>query len=513
MKIHDEKDFAMTASRMEPDLATLLGPDASAILSAPHRNFIDGQWRDSLSGETFPVTDPATGQEIARIPLSGSADVDLAVASARRALQDGPWARMNGAERGRLLWRLADLLAQQTDVFARLEALDTGRPVFETRLVDLPGSIGMLEYMAGWSTKINGESIPVSAPGTFHAYTEREPVGVVAVIVPWNYPLELAIWRMAPALAAGCTVVLKPAEQTALTTLHLGRLIAEAGFPSGVVNIVSGEGETAGAALAGHGDVNAISFTGSTQVGREIIRAAAGNMKRVFLELGGKSPMIVLDDADLEQAVPGIASAIFFSAGQVCTAGSRVFVHERIYDRLLDGIVAFARNLEIGHGLNDATRLGPLVSAEQRDRVAGYLAEAARTGTHFATGGAPVDGPGYFMQPTIAVDVDPQAALYREEIFGPVLCVRRFGDDQIDDVVRMANDTIYGLHASIWTTGLSRAHTLARRIKAGNVCINTHNFFDPAFPMGGFKQSGWGRAAGFPAIEHYTELKGIVARL
>lgn len=503
----------MMACRTEPDLAALLGPDAFAILSAPHRNFIDGQWRESLSGETLPVIDPATEREIARIPRSGGADIDLAVISARRAMESGPWSRMNGADRGRLLWRLADLLHQQADVFARLEALDTGRPVFETRLVDLPGSTGMLEYMAGWATKINGESIPVSAPGTFHAYTEREPVGVVAVIVPWNYPLELAIWRMAPALAAGCTVVVKPAEQTSLTTLHLGHLIEQAGFPPGVVNIVSGEGETVGAALASHADVDAISFTGSTQVGREIIRAAAGNMKRVFLELGGKSPMIVLDDADLEQAVPGIASAIFFSAGQVCTAGSRVFVHERIYDRLLDGITAFARNLAIGHGLDEATRLGPLVSAEQRDRVAGYLAAASRAGTCFATGGAPVDGPGYFVQPTIAVDVNPEAALYREEIFGPVLCTRRFGDGQIDDVVRMANDTVYGLHASIWTTGLSRAHRLARRIKAGNVCINTHNFFDPAMPMGGFKQSGWGRAAGFPAIEHYTELKGIVARL
>jgi phenylacetaldehyde dehydrogenase len=496
----------------EPTLKTFMSAAALEALSDTYANLIDGRWVESHSGARMEVVDPATGARITTVPASGAPDVNDAVAAARRALE-GPWSRINGASRGRLLWKLADLLSSDADVFAQLESLDTGRPVNECRIVDLPGSTAMLEYMAGWASKLNGESIPVSAPGDYLAYTEREPVGVVAVIVPWNYPLELAIWRTAPALAAGCTVVIKPAEQTSLTTLRLGRLIEQAGFPPGVVNIVAGEGETAGAALASHPDVDAISFTGSTEVGRAIITAAAGNMKRVFLELGGKSPMIVLDDADLEIAIPGVAGAIFFSSGQVCTAGSRLYVHEKVFDQVVHGVAAIARNLRLGHGLDATTQLGPLVSETQLRRVTKHLETAASQGARFVTGGSRAQRNGYFVQPSVAVDVSPTMSIYQEEVFGPVLCAMRFDGNDIDAVVKAANNTIYGLHASIWTRNLRTAHTLARRIKSGNVCINTHNFFDPAFPMGGYKQSGWGRAAGYPALEHYTEIKGIVARL
>jgi len=491
----------------------LLGAKAAAFLGETHRNLIGDQWVDSQSGATMEVYDPGAGKVVTSVAMSGAADVDAAVAAARAALETGPWSRMTAQDRGRLIWKLATALGDNSEELAQLEALDTGRPIFECRLVDVPGSVNMLEYMAGWATKINGETMQLGAPGQLHAYTEREPVGVVAVIVPWNYPLELAVWRTAPALAAGCTVVIKPAEQTSLTTIRLGQLIQAVGFPPGVVNIITGLGEEAGAALSAHPDVDAISFTGSTDTGKAVVHAATGNLKRVFLELGGKSPMIVLADADIDSAIPGVAGSIFFSSGQVCTAGSRLFVDERVFDRVVEGVAAYARGLKIGHGLDPTTQLGPLVSDVQLERVLGYLAAGRSDGAHYVTGGARLGEGGYFIEPTVVIGASAQSSIYREEVFGPVLCATPFKGDDLDSVVAAANDTVYGLHASVWTQNLKNAHQLARRLKAGNVCINTHNFFDPAFPMGGYKQSGWGRAAGFAAIEHYTEVKGIVARL
>ncbi len=496
-----------------PDPKALLGSAAAAFLAQPHKLLIGKDWVESRSGETLDVVDPATGKLIAQVQSADAADADLAVAAARVAFESGPWSLMTAAERGKYLWRLADILSSHAEELAQIESLDTGRPVFECQIVDVPGSVNMLQYMAGWAGKINGETMNVSMPGDFHTYTIREPIGVVAIIVPWNYPLELAVWRMAPALAAGCTVILKPAEQTPLSTIRLGQLVQEAGFPPGVINVLTGYGESVGAALSAHMDVDAISFTGSTATGKLVAQAAvASNLKRVFLELGGKSPAIVLEDADLDIAIPGVAGGIFFSAGQVCTASSRLFVHEKIFDKVVSGIANIARGLKLGHGLDPQTRLGPLVSSEQLTRVRGYLEQGRADGVEMLAGGNHVGGDGYFVEATVMANVSASMSVYREEIFGPVLCAMPFSGD-IEEAARLANDTIYGLHASIWTQNLRNAHLLARRVKSGNVCINTHNFFDPAFPMGGYKQSGWGRAAGFAAIEHYTEMKGVVARL
>jgi phenylacetaldehyde dehydrogenase len=485
-----------------------LGSDAARFISAPHKLLVGAEWVDAASGERIPVYDPATGREFATVPAGGAADVDAAVKAARKAFP--AWAAMNVYERTKLLWKLADKIEDAATELAEIESLDTGRPIYECKLVDIPGSVNMLRYMAGWSTKINGETMRVGMPGDWHAFTEREPVGVVAIIVPWNYPLELAVWRMAPALAAGCTVILKPAEQTPLSTLRLGQLVEAAGFPPGVVNVVTGYGETAGAALSAHPDVDAISFTGSTEVGKMIVRAATGNLKRVFLELGGKSPAIVFPDADLDRTIPGVAGAIFFSSGQVCTAASRLFVHKDVFDTVMDGVVARARALRVGPGLDPSTELGPVVSAEQLGRVGAFLDQGRKDGVEILTGGKRIGESGYFIEATVIADPDPATSIYRDEIFGPVLCAIPFGDDDLDAIAARANDTIYGLHASVWTRDLRRAHAMARRLKSGNVCINTHNFFDPAFPMGGFRQSGWGRASGFEAIEHYTEVKGVV---
>ena len=491
----------------------LLGATAAAFVAGPHRNLIGDIWREGRLGQTMKVIDPGTGRELTEIVSSDASDVDDAVVAARHALEAGPWSRMRGTDRGRLISRLAALLGDHAEELAQIESLDTGRPIFECRIVDIPGSVAMLDYMAGWASKINGESMQLGAPGELHAYTTREPVGVVAVIVPWNYPLELAVWRTAPALAAGCTVVIKPAEQTSLSALRLGQLVLQAGFPPGVVNIVTGLGETVGAALASHPGVDAISFTGSTETGKVVLQAAAGNLKRVFLELGGKSPAIVLADADLDVAIPGVAGSIFFSSGQVCTAGSRLLVDERIFDRVVEGVAKIAEGLKIGHGLESTTQLGPLVSDEQLSRVMGYLESGRRDGAQFVTGGKRVGETGYFVGATVVTQTTPTMPIYAEEVFGPVLCAIPFKAGDLDAAVAAANDTVYGLHASIWTQNLKHAHQMAGHIKSGNVCINTHNFFDPAFPMGGFKQSGWGRASGFAAIEHYTELKGVVARL
>jgi phenylacetaldehyde dehydrogenase len=498
------------------DLATQharLGNAASAFLAGKHQLLIDGKWVDPKSGKRFDVFDPATGQAIAGVAEADAADVDEAVKAARRAFETGPWAKTSPQGRCKLVWKLADLLEQNADEIAEIESLDNGKPIRDARNVDLPGSYEILRYMAGWATKINGETITVSAPGDWHAYTLREPVGVVGQIIPWNFPLMMAAWKIAPALAAGCTIVLKPAEQTPLSAIRLGQLIDEAGFPPGVVNILTGFGETAGAALAAHSDVDKITFTGSTEVGKLIVQADAGNLKKVSLELGGKSPAIVFPDADMDVAIAGTSSAIFFNMGQCCTAGSRLYAHRRVFDRLMQGVADNAGRIKVGHGLDPETQIGPLVSDEQFRRVTGYLADGQQQGARLVTGGGRVGETGYFVQPTVLTDTNPNMSVIREEIFGPVVCAIPSDDDDLDRIARTANDTSYGLAASIWTRDLGIAHKLARKIKAGSVWINTHNFGDPALPFGGFKQSGWGREMGYEAIELYTEVKAVAAAL
>lgn len=491
---------------------SLLKTAAATFVPGPHRMLIGGAWRDAASGETIPVEDPATGEVLTSVPAGGVQDVDLAVAAARRALE-GPWASMTGLERGKLISRFASRLEELADEMAEIEAIDCGKPVAYAHYVDVGLSATTYHYMAGWASKITGETVSVSTPGDFHAYTLREPVGVVAQIVPWNFPLVLTAYKLAPSLAAGCTAVIKPAEQTPLSTLRLAQIIEEVGFPPGVVNVVTGYGATAGAALAEHPDVDKVAFTGSTDVGKMVARAATSNLKRVTLELGGKSPMVVFKDADLDRAIPGLASAIFFHQGQVCTAGSRLFVHRSIHDRVVEGIAAEAGKLVIGHGLEPNTTMGPLVSGRQLDRVMGYLDQGMASGAEMVTGGGRMGNGGYFMEPTILTGTTANMAVVQEEIFGPVLCVMAYDDGDLDDVARAANDSPFGLSASVWTRDLSTAHKMAKRIKAGSVWINMHHFFDPALPFGGFKQSGWGREQGADAIRTFTEVKSVCVAL
>jgi phenylacetaldehyde dehydrogenase len=491
----------------------LLRDDVRAFVLKPKKLYIDGKWREPVNGKTLEVLDPALGTRICDVAAGDAQDVDLAVVAARKAFESGPWSRLNPSERGRLVWRLADLIEQNADELAQLEALDNGKPVSDARAVDVAFSIDLLRYMAGWSNKIYGETIPLSSPADFHAYTLRSAIGVVGQIVPWNFPLMMAVWKLAPALAAGCTVVLKPAEQTPLTALRLAELIEEAGFPSGVVNVITGHGETAGAAIAAHPDIDKVAFTGSTEVGKLILKAATGNLKKVTLELGGKSPVIVFDDCDVDQAIAGAASAIFYNGGQTCTAGSRLYVHSKVYDKVLDGIVRHAQSLKIGHGLDPSTQIGPMISAEQMGRVASYIEQGVKAGAELLTGGARVGAKGYFMQPTVLHKTNASMSVVREEIFGPVLCAMPFGDDDFDSVIREANNSVYGLAASIFTRDVSRAHKVAKRLKAGTIGVNTHHVVDVALPFGGFKQSGWGREMGYDAIALYTEVKSVAIAL
>jgi phenylacetaldehyde dehydrogenase len=490
-----------------------ISADLRAFLAKPKKLLIDGQWVDARSGKTFAVEDPATQETITHVAEGDAADVDLAVAAARRAFEGGAWTKMLPAERASLVWKLADLLEKHADELAQLEALDNGKPVTAARSADVAGSIAMFRYMSGWATRLTGETIPVSSPGAWHAYTLREPVGVVGQIIPWNFPLMMAAWKLAPALSVGCTIVLKPAEQTPLAAIRLGELVQEAGFPDGVVNIVTGFGETAGAAIASHPDVDKVAFTGSTEVGKLIVKAAAGNLKRVSLELGGKSPQIVFPDAKLDHTIAGTASAIFYNMGQCCTAGSRLFAHKKVFDQVVEGLTSEAAKLKIGHGLDPETTMGPLVSAEQHQRVTGFLQSGREEGAEFVTGGNVVGNRGYFVEPTVLARTNRDMKVVREEIFGPVVCVQPFEEDDLEAIATFANDTEYGLSASIWTQDLRRAHGLARKIKAGTVWVNTHNWGDAAFPFGGYKQSGWGREMGKEVLEHYTETKAVGVRL
>lgn len=483
------------------------------FLNGPLGLLIDGEWSKAQSGKTFDVVDPATSQVIAKVAEGDAADVDRAAVAARRAFESGPWAKMKPADRTQLLLKLADLMEEHAAELSEIESLDNGKPVSVASVADIPGSIAMFRYMAGWATKLNGTHINLSAPGDYHSYTTREPVGVVGQIIPWNFPLLMAAWKLAPALTAGCTVILKTAEQTPLSAIRLGQLIQEAGFPKGVVNIISGYGETAGAALAGHPDVDKIAFTGSTEVGRLIVKAATGNLKKVTLELGGKSPAIVFDDADLDVTVPGVASGIFFNQGQTCCAGSRLYVHEKMFDRVVEGIAGEAKKIKIGHGLDPATQMGPLVSEEQFQRVTGYIAAGRQEGARVATGGKRHGEQGYFVQPTVLADTNAQMKVVREEIFGPVLCAERFNDDDLDRIAKIANQSEYGLAASVWTRNVSLAHKMAARIKAGTVWVNCHNIFDAALPFGGYKQSGWGREMGEFVFQNYLETKAVTIKL
>ena len=491
-------------------------PTVTQFLSTPKRLLIDGEWREAVSGRTFDVLNPATEEVIARVAMAESADVELAVQSARRAFDDhSPWRRMSASERGKLIWRLADLLERHTDEFAELESTDNGKPISVARGADVPLAVDLFRYMAGWATKLEGNTIPISvpfAPGAeFFTYTVKEPVGVAAQIIPWNFPLLMAAWKLGPALATGCTVILKPAEQTPLSAIRLGELFCEAGFPPGVVNILTGFGE-AGAALAAHPDVDKVAFTGSTEVGRLIVKAAGdSNLKKVTLELGGKSPNIIFADANVEQAIKGAASAIFFNHGQCCCAGSRLYVERSIFDQVVEGVAAQAGKIRVGPGLDPKTQMGPLVSHDQLSRVCSYMESGFSEGARALAGGARLGEKGYFVQPTVLVDTTPHMKVVREEIFGPVLTAMSFDDPE--QIATEANNSVYGLAAAVWTRDVSKAHKLARRIRAGNVWVNCYNIFDAALPFGGYKQSGWGREMGHNALELYMETKAVTLQL
>ncbi len=484
------------------------------FFSRQHRMLIDGRFVPAASGKTFPVYNPATGEVVARVPEAEEEDVNRAVSAARRAFDDGPWSKkLSPSERGQMLWKVADLLQANLDEFAEIESLDNGKPLSVARVADVPLAVDMFRYMAGWATKIGGSTLSFSTPGAFHSYTLREPVGVVAQIIPWNFPLLMAAWKLAPALAAGCCVVLKVAEQTPMSGLRLAELFDQAGFPPGVVNVLTGYGEGAGAPLAAHPLVDKVAFTGSTEVGKLIVQASAGNLKKVSLELGGKSPAIVFPDADLDRAIAGTASAIFFNQGQCCCAGSRLFVHETIYDKVLQGVSDIAGGIHMGPGLDPQTAMGPLVSEEQFDRVTGFIESGVQEGAKVAVGGKRHGDRGYFVQPTVLTNTKPSMKVVREEIFGPVVCAESFSDADLERVAREANNSVYGLAASVWTRDLSTAHKMARLIRSGTVWINCHNVFDASLPFGGYKQSGWGREMGEEVLHNYTEIKAVTAAL
>lgn len=480
---------------------------ATRFASSQHELLIGGRWRSAQSGQRFDSFNPATKAKLATVAAAGKEDADLAVRAARAAL-DGPLAAMKVSERAKLLWKLADLVEANADEFAVLETLDNGKPLTESRYFDIPHAIEVIRYNAGWCTKLTGETVSLSGPGNWHAYTIREPVGVVAQIVPWNSPLAMAATKIAPALAAGCAVILKPAEQTPLTALRLAHLVMEAGFPDGAFNLLTGTGEEAGAALTEHPGVDKVTFTGSTEVGRAIIRAATGNFKRLTLELGGKTPVIVLPDADVEKAAMGAARSIFTNAGQICNAGSRLYAHAEVFDQLVERVAEYADGIVLGSGLDPATRMGPVVSEEQQQRIQSYVNSGLEQGATRITKRSSPDARGYFVQPTVLTNTTAAMRVVREEIFGPVLCAMRFEESDLSDIAAQANASDYGLGAVVWTNNLSAAHHLVRKLKAGTVRVNGGGL-DPALPFGGFKQSGWGRENGRVGIEAYTEIKSV----
>ncbi|HEX6368827.1 MAG TPA: aldehyde dehydrogenase family protein [Longimicrobium sp.] len=486
--------------------------DTATLGIQPGRLFIGGEWQDAASGETFDTINPATAETLTHVAAAAAEDVDRAVKAARAAFEADSWQKLDARKRGKLLYAIADKLEARADELARLETMDNGKPVREARMIDIKESIDCFRYYAGWADKISGDVIPV--PGPYLNYTRREPVGVCGAIIPWNYPLQMAAWKVAPAIACGNTVVLKPAEQTPLTALELARAAAEAGLPAGVLNVLTGFGEPAGAALVSHPDVDKIAFTGSTAVGKIIQKQAADTLKKVSLELGGKSPNIVLDDADIDAAVKGASMAIFYNTGQACTAGSRLLVHEKIRDEFVEKLVKRAAGFVPGDPLDPKTRLGPLVSAEQLDRVMGYIAQGKSEGAELLLGGDRVEvngKAGYFLNPTIFGDVESEMVIACEEIFGPVLAVQTFSD--LEEAIQIGNNTEYGLAAAVWTRDVRKAHHAAHQLRAGTVWINTYHNLDTASPFGGYKQSGYGRELGRYALDLYTQVKSVWVNL
>jgi phenylacetaldehyde dehydrogenase len=484
-------------------------PSVAAFLAKPRTMLVGGRWVEAAGGKTLDTPDPATGKTIGRFPAGDAADMDAAVAAARQAFQ-GPWRKLTPYERGRMLFKVAALIEKNGEELAQLVTLDNGKPLWEAQR-EVGTAVSWTEYYAGWTTKLTAETIPLSLPGSFLNYTVREPVGVVAGITPPNYPLTMPLYKIAPALATGNVVIVKPAEQTSLVALRLGELFQEAGIPDGVVNVVTGLGETAGAALAGHPGVNKVTFTGSSEVGRLIVKAATGNLKKVSLELGGKSPNIVFADADLEAAIKGAFMGIFFCQGEICSAGSRLFVEEGIFESFVGRLADMAKGVKLGHGLDPATKMGPLVSDEQQQRVLDHVAAGVKAGAKPVVGGRAPDGDlagGYFVEPTVFTGVTNAMSIAREDIFGPVVCALPFKD--LPDAIAKGNDSEYGLAAGVWTRDLRKALQAASALQAGTVWVNSYNAFDNASPWGGFKHSGWGREKGPYGLDLFTELKSVV---
>ena len=492
-------------------MATVMSdPMERAVSISAKKILINNRWAESDSGKTFATLNPATGEEICQIAEADTADVDRAVKAARAAFEHGPWRKTMASERGRLLNRLADLMEQHADELASLEVLDNGKPYTVAKAVDVAASIGCYRYFAGWADKVHGKTIPID--GNFFCYTRHEPVGVVGQIIPWNFPMLMQAWKLAPALATGNTVVMKPAEQTPLSALRVGELIVEAGFPEGVVNLLPGFGETAGAAIARHMDVDKVAFTGSTEVGHLVMEAAAkSNLKRVTLELGGKSPNIVFADTDLDAAVEGAHFGLFFNHGQCCCAGSRVFVEEKVYDHFVEKSGARARQRAVGDPFDPATEQGPQVDQTQMEKVLGYIESGRSEGATLVCGGKRVGDRGYFVQPTVFADVHDDMKIAREEIFGPVMSIIPF--KTIDEVVERSNRTTYGLAAAVWTRDIQKAHSIANSVRAGTVWVNCYNVLDTRAPFGGFKQSGIGRELGEYGLQQYTEIKTVTLKL
>jgi len=494
------------------------------FMSIPRPMLVNGEWGSSATGETLPVFNPANGEQIAEVYSADKTDVDKAVDAARAAFETQGWRRMMPTERTKLMWKLADLMENNADELIAMEVMNQGKPVGLASDLDVYGSIESLRYYAGWCTKLEGTTTAdLSFPdlrgddakgAAYHAYSIREPIGVVGAIVPWNVPLVMAIAKMAPSLAAGCTIILKPAEETPLTTLRLGELVLEAGIPPGVVNIITGYGHTVGAAMAEHPGIDKIAFTGSTEVGKKIVAASTGNLKKVSMELGGKSPVLIFDDADIDHAIEGAAEMILINCGQMCFAGSRLFVQENIYERVLEGVANIARNTKIGPGSDPATQLGPLISARQQERVLEYIETGKKEGAEIVTGGKVCGDKGFFIEPTVFTATKPEMRVVQEEIFGPVLVTHPFKESgDIIDIARAANNTDFGLVATIWSKDVSRVHSLAAELKAGMIWVNTPIAFDETLPFGGYKQSGWGREGGRLGVEEYTETKSVVIAL